>query len=193
MSNPANLVAGLLDERESAERNGDDALLAHVDDQIDALRDALEEFEPSGVDEETQRKFVSGVKRRLAASDRGERLDDSAEAEPRVHNPANYLTGLLDERDGAVRGGRPTDDIDAEIERVRPHFESFQPLDDEAGDSRSHYAAAKRRLADLGRKGRASKAEDADPADGGAEEKSGKGGARTTKATPPPRTATPAK
>jgi len=195
MSNPANLVAGLLDERESAERRGDEELLKQVDEQIDALRDALAEFDPVGVDEENQRKFVAGVRRRLEASDRGERTAPAAPGEPTFHNPANYLTGLLDERDGAVRAGRPTDDIDAEIEKVRPHFDSFQPEEDEAGDARAHYAAAKRRLADLGRRSRTPKAEQVeDQGDGGNETESKdakKTGARTTKAAAPPRTTAP--
>jgi hypothetical protein len=191
MSNPANLVAGLLDERESAERNGDAQLLKQIDAEIDAQRDALETFDPIGVDEETQRKFVAGVRRRLEAFDRGERLDEGAQAEPRVHNPANYLTGLLDERDGALRAGRPTDDIDAEIEKVRPHFDSFQPEEDEAGDARAHYAAAKRRLADLPRRGRGREAQPEqveDPGEGESKDAK-KTGARTTKAAAPPRTA----
>lgn len=189
MSNPANLVAGLLDEREAAQRTGDEEQLALIEAEIDAQRDALEEFDPAGVDEENQRKFVASVRRRLAASDRGEHDEQAAVGEPRVHNAANYLTGLLDERDGALRAGRPTDDIDAEIEKVRPHFEAFEPEDDEAGDARRHYAAAKRRLADFGRAPRATKAEEPD-GDGGPEEKSGKG-PRTTKAAQAPRTATP--
>lgn len=123
MSNPANLVAGLLDERESAERAGNDRLIAQVDEQLQAARAELEEFDPTGVDEESQRKFVAGVRRRLAAFDRGEstRADDP-DAQPRVHNAANYVTGLLDERDAAVRAGRPVEDIDAEIEKMRPHL-----------------------------------------------------------------------
>ncbi len=195
MPNPANLVAGLLDERESAERNGDEALLKQVNDQIDAHRDALEEFDPIGVDEEAQRKFVAGVRRRLEASDRGERLDDAPAGKPTFHNPANYLTGLLDERDGALRAGRPTDDIDAEIETVRPHFENFQPEEDEAGDARAHYAAAKQRLADLGRRSPTSKTQPVDEQGSGDETESAKDakkpGARTTKAAAPPRTAAP--
>jgi hypothetical protein len=190
MSNPANLVAGLLDELESAERTGDDELVAQIDEQIDAQREALEGFEPSGVDEEAQRKHVSAVKRRLAAADRGERLNEATGGEPRVHNHANYLTGLLDEREGAMRAGRPTDDIDAEIQAVRPHFDAFQPADDEAGDAKKHYAAAKRRLADLGKPRTGTEPADqvVDQGDG-AQEKSGKG--RTTKAAAAPRTATP--
>lgn len=193
MSNPANLVAGLLDERESAERRGDEELLKQVDEQIDGLRDALAEFDPVGVDEENQRKFVAGVRRRLDASDRGERTEQAAPGEPTFHNPANYLTGLLDERDGAVRGGRPTDDIDAEIEAVRPHFERFQPEDDEAGDARAHYAAARRRVADLPRRGRGRETKPEQPedtaGDGEQEKDARKGGARTTKAAAAPRTA----
>lgn len=190
MSNPANLVAGLLDEREGAQRTGDEQLLTQIDAQIDAQRAALEEFEPAGVDEEMQRKHVAAVKRRLAATDRGERTDQAAGGEPRVHNPANYLTGLLDEREGAMRAGRPTDEIDAEIEHVRPHFDSFQPEDDEAGDARAHYAAAKRRLADLGHKPRTSTTAQAEDQTDGEEQASGKG-PRTTKAAQPSRTTTP--
>lgn len=197
MSNPANLVAGLLDERESAERVGDEELLKQIDAQIDAQRDALAEFDPVGVDEENQRKFVAGVRRRLDAADRGERLEDeSGPREPRVHNAANYLTGLLDERDSAVRAGRSINDIDAEIEKVRPHFEAFQPEDDEAGDAKRHYAAAKRRLANLGRQPRSREItpeQVEDQGDGEQETETSKdakkGGARTTKAAPPPRTA----
>lgn len=191
MSNPANLVAGLLDEREAARRTGDEKLVAQIEEQIDAHREALEEFDPSGVDEEGQRKAVAAVRRRLAAFDRGERPEAAGDGEPRVHNAANYMTGLLDERDGALRGQRPTDNIDAEIERVRPHFEQFQPEDDETGDAKRHYAAAKRRLAGLPRASRASKAEQPEDTagDGEQEKDARKGGARTTKAAAAPRTA----
>lgn len=182
IANPANYAAGLLDERDAAVRAGNERVVADIDAELEAVRSQLEEFDPTGVDEEAQRKSVAAVRRRLAAFDRGE-ADPAAPAtgEPRVHNAANYMTGLLDERDAAVRAGRPTDDIDAEIEKVRPHLEAFQPLDDENGDARAHYAGIRRRLSKLG-----TTPAPADAAPEGGEREQDKA-PRTTKAAAPPR------
>lgn len=195
MSNVANLVAGLLDERAAAERVDNQHLVAQIDEQLETAREQLEEYEPAGVDEEAQRKYVTAVRRRLAAFDRGEGdPDNTPAAEPRVHNAANYMTGLLDERDAALRAGRLVDDIDAEIERVRHHLEQFQPLDDEAEAAKKHAAAVRRRLSDLGRTSRKASAQqeqqDETPQDtpeGGEREQ--EKAPRTTKAASPPRRA----
>lgn len=127
MTNPANYAAGLLDERAAAVRAGDDSLVADIDEQLAVARNELESFDVTILDAD-QVAYVAEVRRRMAAADDGD-FSTSSEPEgaPSLHNPANYVAGLLDEREGAVRAGREdaVAEIDAELAKAGPMLERF--------------------------------------------------------------------
>jgi hypothetical protein len=188
--NPANYVNGLLDERAAAVRAGHDQVAADVDAELDRVRPEFEEFDTAGLDP-AQRVFVAGVRRRLAAADNGESPEETQDqAHPNLHNAANYVIGLLDERQGAVRAGR-TDhvaEIDTQLEVAGPMLERFDPAD--GGDSKeaaAHVAGARRRLEEHRKssRGKAGKAETTSEEEPGGR-KTPASTSRTAKAAAPP-------
>jgi hypothetical protein len=127
MTNPANFASGLLDERASAVRAGDDVLVADIDAQLAAARAELKSFDTTSMDSD-QSAFVAEVRRRMAAADGGDfGVDGPPQGPASLHNPANYVAGLLDEREGAVRAGREdaVAEIDAELAKAGPMLEKF--------------------------------------------------------------------